>query len=175
MRTVFDWGSALVSWWGLLFFFGKNRENKNITDKSYLCFIFKNKVMKKSKLSFAEGFLGINAAEAASKGNTQKAFDWDKAAQIIREKLKTHPDLKAEAGLQEDWDYTGGIIFEDGKPTNRNYTYLSSNWAKPTLILEWDGEEQEEIECSCEQNERFNSDTKWDKVSLAILEINLND
>ena len=129
--------------------------------------------MKQSNLSFADGFMGIEAKIAKEKGNTHKAFDWDKAAEIIKEKLKLHPDLKAEAGLQGDWDYTGGTIFENGKPTNKEYTYLQSNWAKPTLILEWDGEEQEELECSTDANERFSSDTKWDEKSLAILEIGL--
>jgi hypothetical protein len=117
--------------------------------------------------------MGILAKLAKEKGNTQMAFDWDKAAEIIKEKLKLHPDLKAEAGLQGDWAYTGGTIFENGKPTNDEYTFLSSNWAKPTLILEWDGEEQEEIECLTDDNERFNSDTKWDDKSLAILGIGL--
>lgn len=59
--------------------------------------------MKQSNLSFADGFLGIEAKIAKEKGNTHKAFDWDKAAEIIKEKLKLHPDLKAEAGLQGDW------------------------------------------------------------------------
>ena len=129
--------------------------------------------MKKSNLTFADGFLGLEAQMAKAKGNTQKAFDWDKAAEIIKEKLKVHPDLKAEAGLQGDWDYTGGTIFKNGKPTNDSYTYLCSNWAIPTLILSWDGKEQEEIECLTDANERFDSDTKWDEKSLAILGINL--
>lgn len=80
--------------------------------------------MKQSNLSFADGFLGIQAGVARSRGAKLKAFDWDKAAQLIKGKLKEHPDLSAEAGLQGDWDYTGGVIFENGKPTNDNYTYL---------------------------------------------------
>ncbi len=129
--------------------------------------------MKQSSLSFADGFLGIKAEAARKKEKPHKAFDWDKAAEIIKEKLKLHPDLKAEAGLQGDWNYTGGTIFENGKPTNDHYTYLQSNWATPTLILEWDGEEQEELECSTAANDRFGSDTKWDEKSLIILGINL--
>lgn len=128
--------------------------------------------MKKSYLSFADGFNPNGQGQINRKlGKPQMDFDWDKAAEIIKERLKLHPDLKAEAGLQGDWNYTGGIIFENGKPTNEEYTYLSSNWAKPTLILVWDDKEQEEIECSIEENERFNSDTKWDKKSLDILGI----
>jgi hypothetical protein len=124
--------------------------------------------MKQSNYSFAEGFYATPAG-----GATIKAFDWDKAAQLIKEKLKDHPDLFAEAGLQGDWAYTGGVIFENGKPTKEHYTYLSSNWAVPTLILSWDGDEQEELECSTEKNERFDSDTKWDTQSLEILGIEL--
>lgn len=126
--------------------------------------------MKKSNLTFAEGFLGKQADEAKAKGATQKAFDWDKAAEIIKEKLKSHPDLIAEAGLQGDWEHTGGIIFENGKAASEDYTYLSSNWATPTLILIWNGIEQEEIPCFTEANKRFNENSKWDKESLKILE-----
>ena len=129
--------------------------------------------LKQSKLSFAEGFLGIQAKAASKKGNKMQAFDWDKAAQIIKEKLILHPDLVAEAGLQDDWEYTGGIIFENGKPVKDDYTYLASNWATPTLILSWDKEEQEEILCFTEQNDRFKADSKWDANSLNILGINI--
>lgn len=129
--------------------------------------------MKKSNLSFAEGFLGLNAKEANKQGSTQKAFDWHRAAEIIKEKFKLHPDLIAEAGLQNDWAHTGGIIFEGGKPTIDYYTYLSSNWAKPTLILQWDGQEQEEIECFTDESDKFNSATQWDEESIAILGISL--
>lgn len=128
--------------------------------------------MKKSNLTFAEGFLGVNSKIAAEKRNILKAFDWDKAAEIIKKKLTEYPDLKAEAGLQGDWSYTGGTIFKSGKPTNEDYTYLCSNWAAPTLILEYNGQE-EEIECYIEKNDRFNSATKWDQTSLNILGINL--
>ena len=125
--------------------------------------------MKKTELTFAEGFDGTRAKNAKAQGATHKAFDWDKAAQLIKEAFKSHSDLVAEAGLQLDWAHTGGIIFENSEPTSENYTYLSSNWATPTLILSWDGEEQQEIDCYCEQSERFNSGSKWDEKSLSIV------
>ena len=128
--------------------------------------------MKTSNLTFSEGFLGIQASAAEAKGAIYMAFDWDKAAKIIKEKFETHKDLVAEAGLEGDWNYTGGEIFKDGKPTNDNYTYLQSNWAIPTLILTYN-EKSEEIECWIEANDRFNSDTKWDEISLNILKISL--
>lgn len=125
--------------------------------------------MKQSKYSFAEGFLGTPNETKTF----QRAFDWDRAAHIIKKAHSDHPDLVAEAGLQGDWAYTGGIIFENGKPTNDHYTYLSSNWAPPTLILSWDGEEQEEIQCFCDDSETRTSKTKWDETSLDILGIQL--
>ena len=102
-----------------------------------------------------------------------KAFNFDMAAYLIKEKLKHNPDLIAEAGLEGDWDYTGGVIFENGKPTNDSYTYLASHWAIPTLIFYWGGVEQESFDCWIEQNDRFYSHSKWDEQSLKILGIAL--
>jgi hypothetical protein len=121
--------------------------------------------MKKSELTFSEGFTtnrGIN-------NNPHRVFDWDKASHIIKDTFSKHPDLVAEAGLQGDWNYTGGTIFENGKPVLDSYTYLASNWAIPTLILSYDGEDQQQIECWLYQSDcRFTSDSKWDSVSLSI-------
>ena len=122
--------------------------------------------MKKQEISF----LGYDALAKRSNSKVFKTFDWDKCAEIIREKLKEFPNLVAETGLQRDWDYTGGVIFKDSKPVSKTYTYLSSNWAIPTLIISNDGEELEEIECFTEDvNTRFDSGSKWDAESLAIL------
>lgn len=121
--------------------------------------------MKESKLSFVEGFLG----STAPMGSPLKAFNFDMAANLIKEKLKDHPDLIAEAGLEGDWDYTGGVIFQDGKPVSDDYTYLASNWAIPTLIFSWGEKEQESIDCWVEENKRFNSNSQWDEQSLKLL------
>jgi len=131
--------------------------------------------MKKSELSFADGFNPNGQGQINRKlGIPIKAFDWDKAAQIIKDKLQQYPNLYAEAGLQGDWDYTGGLIFADGKPTNEEYTYLASNWAPPTLILYNNGDEIEEIQCSiAHEGSSFDSDSKWDDKSLKILGIEL--
>jgi len=123
---------------------------------------------KNSELTFIEGF----TSSRSNNKNPQKAFDWDKAAKIIKEILKKHPNLVAEAGLQSDWAHTGDVIFEDGKPSNEGYTYLSSNWANPTLIIEVDGEEILELECFIEDG-RFSCDSKWDDGSLNILGLKL--
>jgi hypothetical protein len=125
--------------------------------------------MKESKLTFVEGFLGKEAKDARKNGNKMKTFDWDKAAQIIKEKLKIDNNLIAEAGLEGDWNYTGGVIFEKGQPNIDDYTFLSSNWAIPTLIIN----NEEEIPCYTEdENSRFNSRSKWDDISLNILNNN---
>ena len=123
------------------------------------------------KTTLAEEFLVTKAREA--KGAIFMAFDWDKAAKVIKEKFETNKDLVAEAGLEGDWKYTGGEIFKNGKPTNKNFTYLQSNWAVPTLILSYGGE-SEEIECWTEANERFTEETKWDDISLNILGLSLS-
>jgi hypothetical protein len=125
--------------------------------------------MKRSELSFEDGFF---TSRGRNGGTDYKAFDWDLAASIIKKYAGLYDDLVVEAGLQGDWNYTGGVIFENGKPTNDSYTYLKSNWAVPTLILSWDGEEQEEIEC-WESEGNYSAESKWDEKALKILEINL--
>jgi hypothetical protein len=71
----------------------------------------------------------------ANRGKEPKVFDWNKAARLIKEtKAK-----KASAGLAEDWEYTGGIIFENGKIDLEDYTFLQSTWATPVIKI--DGEE----------------------------------
>jgi len=127
--------------------------------------------MKRSELTFAEGFLSTRSRNS----NPHMRFDWDKAASIIKEHLDK-PNLIGEAGLNGDWDYTGGIIFEDGKPTNEEYTYLQSNWATPTLMLSWDGSIDVEFDCyTTDDKTRFDSDSKWDEQSLNILGLPLKD
>ena len=131
--------------------------------------------MRKSELSF----FGTDVFEkqaAVPKENKTKfmCFDWDKAASYIKLAFERWPNCVIEAGLQNDWGYTAGIIFENGKPTIDNYTYLSSNWATPTLVVLVDGEEIEEIPCfTFEHESRFESDSKWDETSLSILGINI--
>ena len=65
----------------------------------------------------------------AAKGNEPMVFDWDRAAQI----LKDNSVQNAQAGLEEDWEYTGGDILVDGKIPKKSYTFLSSTWARPQL------------------------------------------
>lgn len=105
-------------------------------------------------------FIRGEAARAA--GNKQRVFDWDRAAQLIKER---RPET-AGAGLSGDWEYTGGTIWSDGKPDTDSYTYLSSCWATPELDL--DGEI---IDCWKYEDETHGWDagTKWPESALAIL------
>lgn len=87
-------------------------------------------------------------------------FDWDKAARIIRERK---PKI-ASAGLHDDWEWTGGTIFENGKPVEE-YTFLASTWATPEIAI--DGEI---IDCFIMKHEtKWNEGTKWPKSALDIL------
>ncbi|OPY81414.1 MAG: hypothetical protein A4E65_01155 [Syntrophorhabdus sp. PtaU1.Bin153] len=92
-------------------------------------------------------------------------FDWEKAAQIIKEKGARY----ASAGLREDWEWTGGEIFRDGKPLNREdtYTFLASTWAVPELEVQG-----EIIPCYRMQSETpgWNAETFWPTEALAIVE-----
>ena len=128
--------------------------------------------MKESKLSFADGFMGTEAKKAS--GSKQMYFDWNKAASLIKEYLVNYPELNAEAGLQGDWAYTGGNIFKDRKPNNEDTTYLSSNWAIPTLIIENNGVEIAELACFTADNvNNYTASSQWDEESLTILGIQL--
>ena len=102
------------------------------------------------------------AAAAITRNAVGKVFDWDKAAQLIRERK---PNV-AGAGLRGDWEWTGGVIYRDGQPVLDSYTYLYSAWATPELEL--DGEL---IECWREPTEQlgWGSDTKWPESALRIL------
>lgn len=91
-------------------------------------------------------------------------FDWNKAAILIKNHPK-YPDVTCEAGLSGDWDYTGGVIFDCRSIVKNNYTYLSSTWATPTLIIDDD-----EYPCFVMESEtNWGSDTKWPEESVKIL------
>lgn len=93
----------------------------------------------------------------------QMVFDWDKAAEIIRNTGATY----AAAGLSGDWEYTGDTIYKDGKPIKKCDTFLASTWATPELLVNG-----EYIDCYRMKSETpgWDSDTKWPASALAILE-----
>lgn len=106
---------------------------------------------------------------AANRGREQKVFDWDKAAQIIKEQGIT----EAHAGLSEDFGNTGGMILEDGKPIIDGYTYLASTWATPVLVifnLDDLDDGLMEIPCYIMQSQtEWDAYTKWPQSALDIL------
>lgn len=92
-------------------------------------------------------------------------FDWVKAARLI----KAAGAKEASAGLSDDWEYTGGDIFKDGKPVKKEdtYVYLASTWATPELSL--DGELP--IDCFVMESATPGHDahTYWPEEALAVL------
>jgi hypothetical protein len=99
-----------------------------------------------------------------NRGKELMVFDWDKAARIITERGAA----EAEAGLDQDWEYTGGPILKDGKPVPKEetYVYLASTWATPQLLI--DGEC---IDCYRMESEvpGWGSDTYWPEIARDIL------
>lgn len=102
----------------------------------------------------------------ANRGKELMVFDWDRAAEIIRDKKPKW----AVAGLQHDMEWTSGPIYEDGLPVTDSDTYLSSTWATPILEIKI-GDEVEEIPCFRMQHEvpEWGSDTNWPHSAMEIL------
>ena len=78
-----------------------------------------------------------------------RVFDWDTAAQRI---MEVKPSV-AGAGLEDDWEWSRGTIWRNGKPIGDNYTYLCSIWATPEL----------EMDGVLEDCWRYQDETEWDE------------
>ncbi len=106
------------------------------------------------------------AIGAANRGREAMVFDWNRAAQIIRERNAK----EASAGLAGDWEWTGVTIFANGAPVpaEDTYCYLSSTWATPQL--EVDGET---IDCYLMQSDApdWDSGTYWPESARAALAV----
>jgi hypothetical protein len=90
-------------------------------------------------------------------------FDWAKAARLIAERKPK----EASAGLEGDWEWTGGLIYADGAPVpqEETYVYLASTWATPELYLDGDV-----IDCFVmEPDTEWRSGTYWPPEALRIL------
>ncbi len=98
----------------------------------------------------------------ANRGRELMVFDWHKAVELIKE----HKAVDASAGLQGDWEYTGGQILVDGKPDKESYTYLASTWATPEIEIGG-----EKYDCYKLQSEvpNWGSGTKWPESALKML------
>ena len=91
----------------------------------------------------------------------KKVFDWDKAARRIKEEK---PD-RACAGLEEDWEWTGDCIYDEGNIPKESYCYLSSTWATPVLMMDGGIEE-----CWVMEDEtQWNEGTYWPDSARKIL------
>lgn len=98
----------------------------------------------------------------ANRGKELMVFDWDEAAR----RIKKSGCSEADAGLRGDWEYTGGSIFEDGKPYFDDYTYLASTWAVPELMING-----RITPCYKMQSETpgWGCSTKWPESALEIM------
>lgn len=87
----------------------------------------------------------------------ERVFDWDKAAKIILERKP----YEAWAGLGGDFGNTGDVIYEENNIVTGGYTYLSSYWATPKLLLMDENtlgfEDGEHIPCW-----KWKDETEWD-------------
>ena len=105
--------------------------------------------------------LSAFAMGRACKGRALQVFDWTKAAEIIRDEKPAN----VSAGLDGDWEHTGGDIYREGKIVEDDYTYLSSTWATPQICV--DGQYRD---CFVMESEtKWSSSTKWPDEAKAIL------
>ena len=109
----------------------------------------------------------MNTMQAFANGEANRdkepmVFDWDKAAQLIKDSGMKD----ASAGLRSDWGYTGGEIFTDGKPNTDDYTFLASTWATPEIDI--DGEITACFKMKSE-TPGWDSSTKWPESALKII------
>lgn len=118
-------------------------------------------IIAKSGMTFTAPMVAAQSLGVKSEQKTFRTFDWDAAAKLIAERRPR----RAEAGLAQDWGYTGGTIYKDGKPVTDDYTYLSSWWAIPSILMNG-----KEVPCwRWESEVAWRSDTKWPESALAIL------
>ena len=104
----------------------------------------------------------------ANKGEEMMVFDWYKAVELI----KKYNIKEASAGLQSDWEYTGGKILEGGKPFKSEIyerPFLASTWAVPELQ---DDDTYEVYECYKMESEvnGWDADTYWPDPTKEMLE-----
>ena len=106
--------------------------------------------------------LSAFAMGQANRDKPIRVFDWHKAARLI---LERRPRC-VEAGLEGDMEWTGGTIYEEGAANTDSYTYLSSTWATPIIVM--DGNDED---CWVWQSESpgWDSSTNWPQSALDML------
>ena len=101
-----------------------------------------------------------------------KVFDFDKAAQIIRDKAKEYENkhIQYSASFKNDRSIMSDIYFEH--PSEDIDSILKSIHDTPILIIQeyYTGKIIDTIECwNYSDVSRFNEVQKWDEESLKIL------
>ncbi len=104
------------------------------------------------------------AKGAAARGKRARVFDWERAADRIRE---TRPPV-ARAGLRDDWEWTGGPIWlaDAPIPEEDTYTYLASTWAIPELALD---DRREECWRWVDETPGWDAHTYWPETAIQRL------
>lgn len=105
---------------------------------------------------------------ATSNADEYMVFDWNKAATLIKERGA----VRASAGLESDWEWTGGSILENGEPVppEDTYVFLSSSWATPEILI--DGEPMDCFILGKDVPEEWGDDwahVYWPQSALDIL------
>ena len=101
------------------------------------------------------------------KKSTHRVFDWLKAVELIKE----HNAKDAIAGLSTDMFWTSGTILVDGKIITDSYTYLSSDWATPVIVID-----DVEYDCWKYQHEvpDWDAGTKWPPEAVNLFNFYFN-
>ena len=99
----------------------------------------------------------------ANRGKDAMVFDWNEAARLIL----SSGTKSASAGLKDDWEWTGGVIFECGAPVIDSGPYLLSTWAVPGIMING-----KLLDCYVMQSEAqgWDAGTIWPQSALDILE-----
>lgn len=87
-------------------------------------------------------------------------FDWVKAAQMI----KALNANEASAGLDGNWEWTAGCIYQDGRPVLNATPFLASAFLTPKLLIAG-----ELHECFVMEDDRpdWNEHTVWPPEALS--------
>lgn len=114
----------------------------------------------------------IKSCIAQLRGADFMVFDWEKAARILHDRKP----FAAFAGLKDDFECTGAMIYKQGHPIllgadgEKPYTFLGSCWAKPMLVLLDEKGQPEEMECfTTDKNSPYCCHTYWPREAVRLL------
>ena len=109
---------------------------------------------------------------ARFRGTDFMVFDWEKAARILHDRKP----FAAFAGLKDDFECTGAMIYKQGHPIllgadgEKPYTFLGSCWAKPMLVLLDETGQSEAMECfTTDKNSPYRCSTYWPREAVRLL------